>query len=377
MTVDIKRIIDLRLKLHRHPELSGEEFKTAELIEKTLSKFSPDKIIVLAETGRAFIYDSGKEGKTIMFRAELDALPILEPDDTFNKSLNKGVSHKCGHDGHMAILTGLAEAISTNRPVSGKVVLLFQPAEETLSGARTVIDDPKFKEIEPDYIYAIHNLPGFNENSVIIRDGNFTSATNGISIKLTGNTSHAANPEKANNPTDATLELLDFFRKEITTRNFKNFVLATPVYTTIGSPDFGITPGNSEIKVTLRAYDYGDLDKMIGYVQDTVKMVAQKHNLKFDISYTDDAAPVYNNQRAIEVIKSAANENNLRIETIPEPFKWTEDFGYFTIKYKGALVGFGAGEGPNLHDKNYNFNDNIITHAVSFLYSIYKHYNKQ
>jgi amidohydrolase len=169
MTVDIKKIIDLRLKLHRMPELAGQEFKTAKQIEKFISKYKPDKVIDLAQTGKAFVFDSSKEGKTIMFRAELDALPIPESHDFLNHSLIEGNAHKCGHDGHMAILAGLAEAISQNRPKKGKVVLLFQPAEETLKGAIEVIDCPQFKEIEPDFIFAIHNLPGFEENSVTLQ----------------------------------------------------------------------------------------------------------------------------------------------------------------------------------------------------------------
>ncbi len=266
----------------------------------------------------------------------------------------------------------VAEVIAKNRPAKGKVVLLFQPAEETLEGALEVIKDDNFKEIEPDYIFAIHNLPGFEENSVIVREGNFTSATNGVKIDLTGNTSHAASPEKANNPTDATLELLDFFRNKITIGDYKNYVLSTPVYTQIGSPDFGITPGNAQLKVTLRAYDNDDLDKMTEKLNETVKIVAQKHNLKSHISYSDYAVPVYNNMQAIETVKKAATENNLKIKEIKEPFKWTEDFGYFTVKYKGALVGFGIGDTKPLHDKNYDFNDNVIMSAVKFLFSIYK-----
>lgn len=374
MKIDIKKIIDLRLKLHRHPELSGKEYKTSELIEKTISKFNPDKTIKLAETGLAFVFDSGKEGDTIMFRSELDALAIEEPEEMFNKSLNKGVSHKCGHDGHMAILVGLAEVISNNRPQKGRVVILFQPAEETLVGAKNVIDDPNFKQIEPDYIFAIHNLPGYPVNSVIIRDGNFTSATTGVAIDFQGNTSHAATPEKANNPTDAIFELSNFMRNEISKEEFKSFHLATPVYTRIGSPDYGITPGTGEIHLTLRSYDYGDLDKMIGIVQDKTEEIANKYKLKFNISYSDDAAPVYNNLHAIEAIKNSAVENNLEIIKLINPFKWTEDFGFYTIKYKGALVGFGAGDIPVLHDKYYNFDDNIIIPAVQFFYSIYKQY---
>ena len=371
MAVDIKKIIDLRLQLHRIAELSGQEYKTAKQIEKFISKFKPDKVLKLSETGRAFVFDSQKEGKTIMFRAELDALPISESKDFRNHSLIEGNSHKSGHDGHMAILAGLAEEISKNRPKSGKVVLLFQPAGETLKGAFNIIDSDDFNEIEPDYIFAIKNLPDFEENTVIVRDGNFTSATNGITINFCGKTAHASVPEKANNPSKATTSLLDFLNYDLMKEKYKNYVLSTPVYTRIGTPNFSLTPCNSEIKVTLRTFDYSDLDKMIGLVQDKVELIARKFKLKYNIQYTDDAAPVYNNQHAVEGFIKAAEENNFKIIKISEPFKWTDDFGYYTIKYKGALVGIGAGNIPPLYTLDYDFNDNIIYPAINLLNSIY------
>ncbi len=375
MTIDIKKIIDLRMKLHRMAELAFEEEKTSAQIEKFIQKFSPDKIIKLAGTGRAFVFESGKAGKTTMFRAELDALPIPESDEIFNKSLNAGISHKCGHDGHMAILAALAEAISHQRPEQGKVVLLFQPAEETLQGAHKVIDEPDFKQISPDLIFALHNLPGYPENSVIIKEKNITSATNGITINLRGKPSHASNPKSANNPTVAVVKLLQFLSKDIMNYNYNDFVLSTPVYTRIGSEDFGITPGDAEIKTTLRAYDYADLDKMIGIVQEETKKIAFAHNLKYKLSYTDDSAPIFNHHEATELVKKAAKENNFNIIDLKQPFRWADDFGYYTIKYKGAFFGFGIGDRPDLHDKSYEFSDNSILPAVKIFYSIYKKLN--
>ncbi len=375
MQVDIKKIIDYRLKLHRHPELSGVEYKTSAFVEEKISRYNPDEIIALGTTGKAFVFDSQKAGPTTMFRSELDALAITEPDDFCNKSRNAGVSHKCGHDGHIAILIGLAEAISNNRPKCGKVVILFQPAEETLTGAEEILKDENFKKIEPDFIFAIHNLPGYDEAAVIYKENNFTCATTGITIELTGNTSHAAAPEKANNPTDAVLELSNFIRKELDCKKFKEFILATPVYTRIGTPDFGITPGNAELKVTLRANNYSDLKELSKIIQNFAINLAEIHNLKLNISFSDETVPVKNSTQAIEMIKKAAKENNLKLIKNDAPFRWTEDFGYFTQKYKGAMVGFGAGQIPALHDKHYDFQDNIILPAINLFYSIYKQNN--
>jgi amidohydrolase len=375
MIVDIKKIIDLRMKLHRMAELSWNEEKTINQIEKFFQRFHPSSTLQLAKNGRAFIFDSGNPGKTTVFRAELDALPIDEPTTIFNRSLTKNVSHKCGHDGHMAILTGLGETIANDKPQKGKVILLFQPAEETLDGARTVIEDKNFANITPDFIFALHNLPNYPANSVIIKKHNFTIATNGVSIKLFGKQAHAANPQNAIDPTIATIKLLQFLRADILKYNYKNYVLSTPVYTRIGSENFGITPGNSEIKVTLRATDYSDLDKMIAYVQDQTKKIAFNYNLKYKIQYTDDAPPVYNNNEAVEYIIEAAKLNNIPVIETKTPLKWAEDFGYFSLKYKAALFGLGIGDSPELHDELYQFPDNSIIYGIKIFYSIYKKLN--
>ncbi len=377
MRVDIKKIIDLRQRLHRMAELSMNEIKTSNEIHKFLQKFKFDKEIKIGETGLAFVYDSGKPGETIVFRSELDALPIAEPEDIFNKSLNKGVSHKCGHDGHSAILCGLAEAINYDRPEKGKMVFLFQPAEETLTGARTVLENKDFVNLNPAIFVALHNLPQYEPDSIIVKSGSFTSATNGVEITLTGKPSHAAYPDKAVNPTRATVKVLQFLLKDIYSADYKDFVLSTPVYTQIGNPDYGVTPGNAKIMVTLRAFDYADLDKMIGMVQDNVRIIAKNHNLKYRISYTDDAPPVENNKQLVELVKQTAEENNRKIIEIDKPFRWAEDFGYYTLKYKGVYFGYGMGDIPQLHNEYYNFDDNRLLPAIEFLYKFYKKLQQQ
>ena len=107
----MNEIISLRRYLHQHPELSNKEFDTAKHISDFMDRYSPDRILEIGKTGRAFIFESEKMGKTLVFRAELDALPITEQNNLEYKSVNQGVAHACGHDGHMAILAGLAKEI--------------------------------------------------------------------------------------------------------------------------------------------------------------------------------------------------------------------------------------------------------------------------
>ena len=99
----------------------------------------------------------------------MDALPIQELNDFDYRSAVKGVAHLCGHDGHSAILVGVASLLKHNPPALGRVVLLFQPAEETGEGAAAVISDKKFHQIKPDYAFALHNLPGFEKGTIFVR----------------------------------------------------------------------------------------------------------------------------------------------------------------------------------------------------------------
>jgi amidohydrolase len=160
---DIIELVAFRRQLHRQPELSGQEQETAAMILSALKALSPTGLVTgLGGHGVAAVFDSGKTGPTVLFRAELDALPIVEESGVAWTSLVPGTAHLCGHDGHMAMLVGLGRLLHRQPIESGRVVLMFQPAEENGSGARAVVADPHFADIAPDWAFAIHNEPGLS-----------------------------------------------------------------------------------------------------------------------------------------------------------------------------------------------------------------------
>ena len=133
---DLVELTAWRRKLHQHPEISNEEEKTAEEVVRFLGDTYPDRVLTgLGGHGVAMVYDSGKPGPTVLFRSELDALPIHELSGVTHASLVAGKSHMCGHDGHTTILAALGRLFGRKRPARGRVVLMFQPAEETGDGA--------------------------------------------------------------------------------------------------------------------------------------------------------------------------------------------------------------------------------------------------
>ena len=161
--IDLKAF---RRDLHAHPEISGEEKETAKRVLAVLNTLKPDALLTeVGGTGILATFGTDEKGPQVMVRCELDALPIQEVNTFGHKSVNKGVSHKCGHDGHATILTGLAEKLAAKRPAKGRVHLLYQPAEENGAGAAAVLKDPRMQDKHFDLVLALHNLPGYKLGS--------------------------------------------------------------------------------------------------------------------------------------------------------------------------------------------------------------------
>ncbi len=368
----MKNIIALRRELHKHPELSNKEFATSERITQFISSFHPSKVIPISKTGKAFIFDSNRPGKTIMIRAELDALPIQEHSEKEHASINTNVAHLCGHDGHMAILAGLAAKITENPLKKGKLVLLFQPAEEVEQGALDVVNDPNFKAIKPDAIYALHNVPGFPMNQIILKSGSFAAASKGMTIKLNGKTAHAAEPENGISPAMAISNIIrQLLTLKTNTELFSDFILLTIIHIKLGEIAFGTSPGHAEIRLTLRAFENRDMGILTKQCEAIIQENAKNEKLQYSIDYSEVFPATINNPACLAIIKKSAIESNLDTKVVSNPFKWSEDFGYYSEHYQTGFFGIGAGEKqPALHNPNYDFPDELLSSGVELFHRI-------
>jgi len=375
--MNLKSIIELRHEIHKHPEISNNEFKTAERITNFISKFNPNQIIKLSNTGRAFVFNGKNYGKTVIFRSELDALPIIENTSVEYSSIYKNRAHSCGHDGHMAILAGLAHRISENNPINGRVVLLFQPAEEAEQGAVDVISSKKFNNIKPDYIFALHNIPSVEKNKIIIKTQSFAAASKGMTIELLGKTSHAAEPEKGINPVNAVSKIIGELNQLVNNKSqFKDLSMLTFIYVRMGEISFGTSAGNAKIGITLRTFENDDMFLLTLKSEEIIKLIFKSENLSLKISYTEIFPATINNDKCVSIIEHAAKENNYKIEHIQKPFKWSEDFGYFSNKFNAGFFGIGAGlDQASLHNSDYDFPDDIIETGINMFYKIYSKIN--
>ncbi|MDX1828628.1 MAG: amidohydrolase [Lutibacter sp.] len=373
----ITEIIELRHKLHQNPEVSNNEFKTSKRIADFINPLAPSKVIPLSKTGLAFVFNGQNPGKTTMFRSELDALPIAEKSALPYASIHKNVAHVCGHDGHMAILAGLAQKIAKNPPKYGKVVLLYQPAEEVEQGAKDVMEDPRFKEIEPDGIFALHNIPGIKKHSIVLKGGSFSAASKGMTIQLFGKTAHAAEPENGISPASAISKIINQLHQLKENKSlFKDLALLTIIHIQLGEISFGTTPGYAEIRVTLRSFENEDMEVLTLQAEKIINEISKAENLECKISYSEEFPASVNNDACVSYVKQAAKENNLVIENINKPFKWSEDFGYYAQKYNSCLFGLGSGiTQPPLHNPDFNFPDEIIETGIKTFYNIYQKIN--
>lgn len=370
-------ILNIRHHLHKFPELSGNEVKTTAFITELLKKCTPD-VVQTGKGGKGVwaIFDSRKPGPVVMFRAELDALPLDEQMPLKHGSVNRGVAHKCGHDGHSALLAGLAALVSENRPHRGKLVLLFQPSEETGTGAKSILADPAFKKIRPDFSFAMHNLPEYPSGNIVIRQGTFAAASRGMIIRLKGVTSHASEPEKGQSPASVMSQLmsgLPHLANNSLSGKFSDFVLLTLIHANMGMPSFGITPADAVLMATLRAYLDEDMELLCRMAEKMVRKSAESAGLAYEIKYTEEFPATVNHPEAVERVKTAALELGIELNNVILPFRWSEDFAHFGAVSKSVLFGIGAGEKqPPLHHPDYDFPDHIIPVAVSIWRKLYE-----
>lgn len=367
-------VIELRHAIHRHPERSGEERHTAELISDHLANLNPDALITdLGGYGVAAVFEGPLEGPTVLVRCELDALPIDERNHFDHRSQCPGVSHKCGHDGHMAIVAALAQNLSKNPPRNGRVVLLFQPAEETGEGAAAVVASPDFSSIRPDFAFALHNLPGLPMGEVVVREGSFSCASRGMSIRLDGKSAHAAQPETGRSPADALCEIIAGL-KDLNADHLgvDEIAFTTVVGARLGDKAFGTAPAQAEIWATLRSETDPGMRLIVKRAESLARRVADRHSLALQIHYQDVFPATHCDPAAIAMVRAAASPLPLR--ELEQPMRWSEDFGHVTKACSGALFGLGAGEQtPALHDSSYDFPDQLIEPAAALFRRIIDH----
>jgi amidohydrolase len=360
---DLVELAAFRRHLHQQPEVSNEEENTALEVVFFLTPTEPDEVLTgLGGHGVAMVYDSGQPGPTVLLRSELDALPIEELSDLPYRSQVPGKGHMCGHDGHSAILAAVGRQLGRKRPARGRVVLMFQPAEETGDGAAGVIADPRYAQIAPDFAFSLHNLPGTPLGHVRLKEGVVNCASRGMRIVLTGKTAHSSMPETGVSPMLALSRLMPALTG-LSRAGFDSddFRLVTIGHCHMGEAVFGVAPGRAEVWATLRTRLDGRMDALVTAAEELVRDTAAEHGLGCEIDYHEVFVASHNDPQAVAHLRTALDTEGIPHDEAELPMRASEDFGRFGHGAKSAMLFLGAGERhPALHNPDYDFPDDLI-----------------
>jgi len=360
---DIADLVAFRRELHRFPEISNEEEQTARRVVDFVQETGPSEVLAgLGGHGVATVYDSGVEGPTLLFRAELDALPIEEISDAPHRSSIPGKSHMCGHDGHTAILAAMARQLGRKRPARGRVVLMFQPAEETGNGAAGVTADPRYATIKPDFAYSLHNLPGTPFGHVRLKEGVVNCASRGMRIVFSGKTAHSSMPETGTSPMPAVAELMPALAKLGGGRfSEDDFAMVTVTHAQMGEAVFGVAPGHAEVWATLRTRLDERMAALCEDAETLVKETAARHGLDLNFDYHEIFVASLNAPEAVAHLRQAMDAEGIAHDEEQLPMRASEDFGLFGRGSASAMFFLGSGEKhPQLHNPDYDFPDDLI-----------------
>lgn len=343
----------LRQELHQIPEASGQERRTK---ERLMTFFREHTSLEIHDMGSWF-YAARREGENLsgaMVRADMDAV----------SGEGGAVYHGCGHDGHCANLAALALKCE-GRTFGKNLFFLFQPAEETGEGAKQCL--ALFEKERVDEVYGLHNLPGFDKGSVLVRAGTFACASKGLSLLFSGQQSHAAYPETGRNPAYAIARLIDELPAMAVSRG-DGMVMATIVHVRVGERAFGVSAGEGELALTLRAEKLEALDRLQSRIMERARALCATDGLTLAATEQDVFPDTRCRLEDVEAFRARALAGGLTVETLKEPMRWSEDFGWYLKEKRGVFFGLGIGQDhAALHTPAYEYDDDLIETAARAL----------
>ncbi|HTG97423.1 MAG TPA: M20 family metallopeptidase [Burkholderiales bacterium] len=366
-------LVALRNTLHQHPELAFEEHETAKAVGAFLGKLKIPFKSGIGKTGIVAVLEGAKPGRTIGIRADMDALPIHEQTGLAFASKVPGKMHACGHDVHTVIALGVAAALSEMRgELKGRVKFIFQPAEETLSGARAMIADGALDDPKVDLILGYHNWPAVVAGKVGYNAGPVMAAADAFDITLKGRDGHGAHPHLAVDTLAAAAHLVAQLQT-IVSREVKP---TSSAVLTVGELHAGrarnIIAGAAELKGICRTLEPGLSEKMEAAVRRILEGIKAGMRVDYTLDWKRVAPPLANNKDVLEKLLASAratigDENVLQL---PEPSMGSEDFAWFAEEVPAAHLRIGSkidGLDTAIHRSNYDCNELAIPVGVRVL----------
>ncbi len=379
-----KELVQYRRAIHSKPELKYEEENTAEIVKLHLKKLGLTFQDRIAKTGIVSLIDSGIPGKTVLVRADMDALPIHEENTTDYISQNPGVMHACGHDAHTSVLMGLAEEIKQDIQSiipRGKVLLVFQPAEEGGSGADKMIEEGILDKYKVDAAFALHVWNHVDIGKVGVVDGTMMASVDEFQITVIGVSGHGAMPQHTVDPIVVSAHIITALQTIVSRSVDPLEPCVVTVGTIHGGNAFNVISETVVMTGTVRTYSKKVYEEVPEKLKKIVTGIAESFGAKVEINYKRVDKPTINNPAMANIVREAAYKV-LGKDSVTEDEVRTmggEDFSAFLMKVPGCYFFIGSRNkekgfvNPH-HSSKFDFDENAMGIGLTVLKEVVKTY---
>ena len=346
-------IIENRRNLHQIPEIELTTQKTAQYIENVLDLYDCTIDHPIPNSVTAF-FDNKKE-KTIVFRSDMDALPMEENTDLEFKSTN-GCIHACGHDGHMAMVLEIAKYTKES---NYNVLLLFQPGEEKPGGAKPIIDTQFFKQFNIAAIYGTHIYPELEKGKVYTRPNEMMAGGCEFEILVKGKASHAAQPQNGINALTACVEILQKSLEQEEKALNNQYIPPITLWYFPFRPSLQYYCRSTHVRGSIRYYDPKVFDQIVNIIEQNMNNAIKKYKVQVNFKVNHHYPPVLNNEELFHTLY----KNNL-VNKLDSPVLISEDFGYYRNVAPSIFFFLGTGDTIPLHSNKFTFDEDILKKGV-------------
>ncbi|MFO7921499.1 MAG: M20 aminoacylase family protein [Nioella sp.] len=364
-----EEMAEWRRHLHMHPELGLECHETARFVVEKLREFGVDEIHEgIAESGVVAVIEGKGPGPVTGLRADMDALPMDEATGAEWASLVPGRMHACGHDGHTTMLLGAAKYLAESRNFTGRAVLIFQPAEETIGGGRLMVEEGIMDRFGVEEVYALHTDPFGGLGEFRTTAGPIMAAVDDFEIHLTGTGGHAAYPDACVDPLPAAAATLQALQTIVSRNRPPLEALVVSVTQIHGGSAMNIVPEKAYLAGTVRSFSPAMRNMAERRIGEIVSAQAEVYGVAGRVEYHRNYPPTVNHAdqvgKGAEIAREIMGADNVLTALPPE--MGAEDFSYMLEARPGAFFFLGQGVGPAPHHPEFDFNDEVAPIGASF-----------
>ncbi len=370
-----EKTVATRRDLHRHPEIAFEEHRTMGVVERRLREIGLEPRVGVGGTGVVAVMDTGRPGPTVLARADMDALPVPEEKSVEYRSTTPEKMHACGHDGHTAVLLSVVEAlVGLRADLAGRVVFVFQPAEEIVRGAKAMLDDGALDGISVDHVIGLHLSSNDPLGTVSVRAGPAMAATDSFRLVVTGKGGHAAYPHDCVDPIVAASHLVTSLQTLVSRETEPADQSVVSITSFHAGTAYNIIPEAVELKGTLRTFDADTRERLSARVLEVADSVCRTHRARLDSEWFSGTPAVVNDEASVERLRRVAAGIVGEDKVVEQrPIMGGDDMALWLQQAKGVYFFVGTRSSADTawphHNPRFDIDERGLEVAVSVLAS--------